>query len=148
MVRTPAYSNGILFEGAQSRGRLTGVPKAAIASLQQRDYRRGHTGDAAEVREEVESNSLGAKDRIKRAFDACDDIAGRDAAAVGRLGSPPQLRVDLRERSLSEEKAGKHSFGLRGDYGSSALVRRHQGFGRYVVIGPIFREGGGDQIAN
>src|SRR5207247_4988687 len=82
------------------------------------------------------------------AFDCRDDVPGRDAVAVSLLTSPPELRVDLSKRCLSEREAGENAFGLRGDYRSTGLVTRDEDLGSYVVCHAIFAERSGDEISH
>ena len=73
-VRTAYFSSD-----AQARRRLAGVAEVAVTAFEQDDDRGGGAGDAAEVREEVQRDTLGAQNRPERALDGRDGVAGRDA---------------------------------------------------------------------
>src|SRR5436309_8245349 len=138
MVRAAADPDGVLLEGAKSRGRLTRVAQATIATRQYGNDRSSHTRHAAQVRDEIESDSLGAQDRRQGAIERRDPVPGRNAVAIRLLASPPELRVDLKKRCLSEREAGENAFGLRGDYRPTSLVTRRESARSNVVCHAIF----------
>ena len=111
------------------------------------DDGRGRAGDAAEVREEVQGDALGAQDRPERALDGRDGVAGRDAGAFGLQLGPLQLRVHLREGRFGQREAGEDAFGLGGDGRAARLVGRYERVCRYVICRVVLGKCGLDELA-
>src|SRR5439155_27007718 len=92
--------------------------------------------------------SLGAQDRRQGAIERRDPVPGRNAVAIRLPASPPELRVDLKKRCLSDREAGENAFGLRGDYRPTSLVTRRESARSNVVRHAIFAWSSGDEISH
>ncbi len=150
MVDAAAAADGVLLQGAQAGQGLAGVEDAGGRALERVDPVRRRGRDAGEVQARLRAVRSATSSPLGRAGDAHDDVALRDAGAVGHAVGDRRRRRPSMKNATAATPSPATTPGLAGgeDRLAAGVGRDGRGAGRVVRrgVGQVLAHSARDQV--
>ena len=145
VVDTAADLHGFFFEHSHTGCGLARVKHTGVGALEPFHIAVGHGGDAAHALHDVEHEAFGLQEGAHLSRDEHGNIAGLDGGAVGEQYLHPERGVETVEHFLGNAHAGKYSFFLDEQLGSSLCIFGDAAEGGVVAVADVLGEGEVDE---
>ncbi len=146
MIRGAAGADGILFEHAQRRRRLSRVEDRDASACRFDELPRSRR-DPRQPLQEIEGGALRDKQRPRGTDDFGRFLAGSTARAVLLARGPLAFRIDLTKYLGRDLDAGKHAVGLHEENTARARVGGDRRAGRHIARADVFFECAAHDVA-